>query len=146
MCVRDSGIHLFYLLNIPAPFFLIIPHIILFAFIHPSLPLHVIFFSLSPPSGLFLPSNPPTLPLAPQPCLLQQSLSCDKDGTCSRSSSCYASRSAALIFWHWSPSNCQQQTGTEGGGWVEVLGEASVFFLINNFHSTETMSWSRIYY
>lgn len=52
----------------------------------------------------------------PPACLLQQSLSCDKDGKCLWISSCHVSRSAALIFWNWSPSNCQRQTATVGRG------------------------------
>lgn len=93
--------------------------------------LHLAFLHSSASSQSL--QSPPQTPASP-PCLLQQSLSCDKDGTCSWSSSCYASRSAAPIFWHWSPSNCQQQTGTEGWGWGwRCRGGASVFLLINNF-------------
>lgn len=83
--------------------------------------LHVFFIA-----SIWLPPAAPSPP--DKACLLQQSLSCDKDGTCSRSSSCYASRSAALIFWHWSPSNCQQQTGTEGRGWVGGGGGSQCIF------------------
>lgn len=82
------------------------------------------------------PPHPTPTPTSLQSCLLHLRLSCDKDGTCSQSSSCYASCSAALIFWHWSPSNCQQQTGTEGWQWMEILGEAGTFFVINNFPLT----------
>lgn len=80
--------------------------------------------------------HPTPTPTSLQSCLLHLRLSCDKDGTCSQSSSCYTSCSAALIFWHWSPSNCQQQTGTEGWQWIEILGEAGTFFVINNFPFT----------
>lgn len=44
------------------------------------------------------------------------------------------------MLWCWSPSICQQLRCRE---WVE---EVSIVFLINNFHSTEMMSWRKIIY
>lgn len=117
MCVQDSELLAVSLILVSLPLFThsysVHIHTFRFSFT-------CFFLPLSPPSGSFLPPKPSTStytsPVLQSPA--SRSLSCDKDGTCSWSLTCYASRSAALIFWHWSPSSCQQQTGTGSWGWV----------------------------